>query len=91
MFDRLRALLRRDRTPDELAPLLERVEALEGLQARREAEWLEWQERMLRTLQRLSGRAAREKQLAEREEEDGYSIAKRTAMQMKFPSARNGG
>lgn len=87
----LRALLGHDLAPDALDELADRIAALEGSQATREAEWLEWQERMLRTLRRLEGRAARERQLAEREsEDDGLAIAKRTALAMKFSRAQNG-
>lgn len=86
----LRALLGHDLAPDALDAVAERLAALEGQQAAREAEWLEWQERMLRTLRRLEGRAAREKQLAERESDDGLALAKRTALAMKFSRAQNG-
>jgi DNA-binding GntR family transcriptional regulator len=89
--DALRALFAPDRhrvTPEDFAQLHDRVAELEQVQARREAEWLEWQERMTRTLARLAGRAGREKQLAEAE--DGYAVAKRTALALKFPRANGG-
>jgi hypothetical protein len=75
-------------TPEDLEQLADRVVELEQTQARREAEWLEWQERMTRTLQRLAGRAGRDKQLAA--EEDGYTVAKRTALALKFPRSNGG-
>ena len=85
----LGALLRRLSLRVQVDDLRAAVDALEGQQARREAEWLEWQDRMLRTLRRLDGHAAREKQLAARDDDDGLAVAKRTALAMKFPP-RNG-
>lgn len=74
--------------PEAVEQLAERVTALEQLQTQREIEWADTRDRLLKYLRRIEGRAAREKQLEE-ETADPMALARRTALQLKFP--RNNG
>jgi DNA repair ATPase RecN len=74
--------------PEDVQQLKDRLTALEELQTRRELEWTDTRERLLKYLRRIEGRAAREKQLEE-EAADPMALARRTALQLKFP--RNNG